>query len=107
MASNSTLQGKWPFIVNVVCVLLSLQLTDDNNELEHLRSSWGGYRSNLSKTLTSIAAILEGDPTSPLSELDVVLLANTLEQLQRKKVLYDDLNKQIAACITDEGELES
>ena len=75
-------------------------------ELEHLRSSRRGYRSHLSKTLTSIAEILEGDPTSPLSELDKVLLANTLEQLQRKKVLYD-LNKKIAACITDEGKLES
>ena len=32
---------------------------------------------------------------------------NTLEQLQRKKEVLCDLNKKIAACITDEGELES
>ena len=75
-------------------------------ELKHLRSSQRGYRSHLSKTLTSIAEILEGDPTSPLSELDAVLLANTLEQLQRKKEVLCDLNKKIAACITDNGELE-
>ena len=54
-----------------------------------------------------IAEILEGDPTFPLSELDAVLLANTLEQLQRKKEVLYDLNKKIAAFITDEGELES
>ena len=76
-------------------------------ELKRLRSSRRGYRSHLSKTLTSVAEILEGDPTSPLSELDAVLLANTLEQLQRKKEVLCDLNKKIAACITDEGELES
>ena len=76
-------------------------------ELKCLHSSWRGYRSHLSKTLTGVAEILEGDPTSPLSELDAVLLMNTLEQLQRKKEVLCDLNKKIAACIMDEGEMES
>ena len=64
-------------------------------------------RSHLSKSLTGIAKILEGDPTSPLSELDAVLLMNTLEQLQQKKEVLCDLNKKIGACITNEGEMES
>ena len=76
-------------------------------ELKCLRSSQRGYRSHLSKSLTSVAEILEGDLTSPLSELDAVLLANTIEQLQQKKEVLCDLSKKIAACITDEGVLES
>ena len=76
-------------------------------ELKRLRSSRRGYRSHLSKTLASIAEVLEGDPAAPLKELDAILLANTLEQLQRKKEILRDLDKKIAACITEEGELET
>lgn len=36
-----------------------------------------------------------------------MLLANTLKLLQWNKVDLCDLYKKIAACITDEGELES
>ena len=69
-------------------------------ELKCLRSSRRGYRAHLSKTLSSVAEILEGDPTTPLRELDAVLLTNTLEQLQRKKEILCDLDKKIADRIT-------
>ena len=51
-------------------------------ELKRLHSFQRGYRSHLSETLTSVAKILVGDLASPVSELDAVLLVNTLEQLQ-------------------------
>ena len=76
-------------------------------ELKRLHSSRRGYRAHLSKTLSSVAEILEGDLTTPLRELDVVLLTNTLEQLQQKKEILCDLDKKIADRITDESELES
>ena len=76
-------------------------------ELKCLRSSRRGYRSHLFKTFTSALAILEGDPSASLKEQDEVMLSNTLEQLQRKKDILCDLDKRIAACITDEGELET
>ena len=76
-------------------------------ELKCLRSSRRGYRAHLSKTLSSVAEKLEGDPTTPLRELDAVLLTNTLEQLQRKKEILCDLDKKIADRITDESKLES
>ena len=76
-------------------------------ELKHLHFSRRGYRLHFSKTLTSTAEILEGDPITLLSELDASLLANTLEQLQWKKGVLCDLDKKITTCIMDEGELES
>ena len=76
-------------------------------ELKRLRSSQRGYRAHLSKTLSSVAEILQGDPTTPLRELDAVLLTNTLEQLQQKKEILCDLDKKIVDRITDENELES
>ena len=48
-------------------------------ELKCLHFSQRGYRSHFSKTLPSTAEILEGDLTTLLSELDAVLLTNTLE----------------------------
>ena len=74
--------------------------------MEELKRLRRGYRAHLCKTLSSIAEILEGNSTTPLRELDTVLLANTLEQLQQKKEILFDLDKKIAACITD-NELES
>ena len=75
-------------------------------ELKQLRASRRAHRSHLTKTLTSVAEVLQKDSSEPLSELEVINLTTTIEGLQRHKGILSNLDGKLAMLITDEEELE-
>ena len=75
-------------------------------EFKQLRASHRAHRSHLTKTLTSVAEVLQKDSSEPLSELEVINLTTTIEGLQRRKGILSNLDGKIAMLITDEEELE-
>ena len=68
-------------------------------ELKHLRSSCRGYQSRLFKTLTSLSAILEGDPSASLKEEDEVMLLNSYSE--RKTFCVTSTNEEQSALLME------
>ena len=77
------------------------------DELKQLCATRRAHRSHLTKSLTSVTKVLEGDSSVPLTELKVISLKTTLEGLQRRKDILLNLDGKITVLITDEGELET
>ena len=71
-------------------------------ELKRFRTSRRGYRSHTTKLLSGIQDLLTVDN----SEEAVSTIELTLEQLQRKQTILEELDAKIAPFITEETELE-
>ena len=83
-----------------------MRSTEIMEELKQLRASCRTHRSHFTKTLTSVAEVLQKDSSESLSELEVINLTTTIEGLQRRKGILSNLDGKIAMLITDEEELE-
>ena len=71
-------------------------------ELQRLRTSRRGYRAHTTKLLTGIAEL-----TSDASDASTEELTLTIEQLERKQTILEDLDTRIAPLITNETDLEA
>ena len=75
-------------------------------ELERLLQSRRGYRAHLTRLFTATTELLEQCNSSPPDEDDLDTLIELISQLERKKGILADLDKQILVAI-DEEELEA
>ena len=75
-------------------------------ELKRLLQSRRGYRAHLTRLFTATTELLERCNSSTPNEDDLDTLVELISQLERKKGILADLEKQISAAI-DEEELEA
>ena len=71
-------------------------------ELQRLKTSRRGYRAHTTKLLTGIAELTSDTTDTPAEELTF-----TIEQLERKHTILEDLDARIAPLITNETDLET
>ena len=76
-------------------------------ELQRLRTSRRGYRAHTTKLLTGMADLLKENAAVPIDNLTAASLALTVEQLQRKQTILEDLDAKIAPLIDNETDLEA
>ena len=75
-------------------------------ELKRLLQSRRGYKAHLTRLFTATTELLERCNSSTPNEDDLDTLVELISQLERKKGILADLDKQISAAI-DEEELEA
>ncbi|CAB3978346.1 Hypothetical predicted protein [Paramuricea clavata] len=75
-------------------------------EIARLQASPRGHKSHLSKVLNKASEILKVEP-SKADKIALTTLKTTLEQLTWKQQLVRELDKKIAAKITDPKQLET
>ena len=63
---------------------------------------YSGYRSHLTKLLNTAGEIVERCKNQPSETDDIPKIADLIEQLDRKKTIFLDLDKQISAGISDD-----
>ena len=71
-------------------------------ELQRLRTSHRGYRAHTTRLLTGIAELTSDTTDSPAEELTL-----TIEQLEWKQTILEDLDARIVPLITGETDLEA
>ena len=71
-------------------------------ELQRLKTSRRGYRAHKTRLLTGITELTSDTADSPAEELTF-----TIEQLERKQTILEDLDARIAPLITSETDLET
>ena len=71
-------------------------------ELQRLKTSRRGYRAHTTRLLTGIAELTSDTTDSPAEELTL-----TIEQLERKQTILEDLDARIVPLITSETDLEA
>ena len=75
--------------------------------MQRLRTSRRGYRAHTTKLLTGMADLLKENAAVPIDNLTAASLALTVEQLQRKQTILEDLDAKIAPLIDNETDLEA
>ena len=75
------------------------------NDLKSFVQSRRGYHAHLKRLFTSTNELLERCNTSSPEEDDADTLSELLSQLERKKTILTDLDKQILAIINEEAEV--
>lgn len=76
-------------------------------ELQRLRTSRRGYQAHTTKLLTGITDLLVEGSDAPTDKLAESSLALTVEQLQCKLMILEDLDARIAPLIDNEMDLEA
>ena len=75
------------------------------DELKRFRISCRRYRSQTTKLLSGVQQLLTSDPFAVNAEV-ISTIEHTLEQLQRKQTILEELDTKIAPLITEESGLE-